>query len=1460
MADESSSVNNQSSYTDQYSNPLFLSPGENLSVPITSVKLSNDNYHLWSRSINVALSIKNKIVFIDGSLPPPATTDTTFAAWNRCNYAVLSWLLNSVSDDIAQSLISYDSAFITQYFTNLKMLWEEYLQYRPIPCCDFASGQSTTCTVAKQVLVYQEQDYSIRFIRGLNEAFDVVRSQLLLMDPLPDILTAFKCAVQLERQMKGVLPVQSMESMAMATGYNARAKAAVKGLFCRYCKKDNHVIENCYRLKNKKARETAGSSTSRDNGFAGLTVFDTNALDDSVMPQSIAPTESGRPSTGGQVSMAPMFFSPEEITRLRLLLQQSVASTSANSIPNDPNTSSHGTFILSSLPSLVSSLTLHSWILDTGASDHITCNLSNFASYHSISNTHITLPTGSHASATHIGTIVLDCGLTLTNVLYIPDFSFNLLSISRITHDLPITFIFSGDQCLIQDQTSQKKIGLTKVHRGLYSLYSPSLNPKSSMSSNLSFAGSVQLNFQPHSLDLWHCRLGHPSQSRIQLIHNSHPQVSASHVSHCQPCHLAKQRCLPFPISTSHAQSPFELVHMDIWGPLAMPTHDGFSYFLTILDDCTRCLWIYLMKNKSDTRFLVESFCHLVSNQHNTTVKTIRTDQGPEFAMTSFFASHGILHQVSCVATAQQNGRVERKHQHLLAVARALRFQSGLPLKFWGECILHACYLINRIPTPLLNNQSPFQILHHITPDYSNLRIFGCLTYASTLSHNRTKFQPRSSPCIFLGFRPGVKGFKLYDLTNHKIILSRNVHFHENILPFKTSAPVAVYDTFTSPPSSSIILPHIPTSSSDFFLDNSNSSSSVHNPSPPLNHSSSPPISTFISEPVSFNNGPVSPVDSLVIDSPTVSPLTTEPLQNPLPPTRISCRNRKPPGYLADYHCNLLLPSSPKPFVFNTNKFSFTNYLSYDHLSPSYKHFILQVSSVPEPKTYSQAASSDCWKQAMSEELQALENNRTWIITDLPPGKRPIGCKWVYRIKHHPDGSIDRYKARLVAKGFTQVYGIDFTDTFSPVAKINSVKALLAVSAIKHWHVHQMDVSNAFLHGDLEEEVYMTLPPGISTSSSTKPQVCKLLKSLYGLKQASRRWFVKLTDALKFEGFKQSGADHSVFTYTTAAAIVVLLVYVDDILLAGNDLTVIEGVKQKLHKHFKIKDLGILKYFLGLEIARTKSGIFMTQRKYCLELIEEAGFLDAKPTVIPADYKLKLALDGGIPLQDATEYQQIIGRLHYLTITRPDICYAVQQLSQFQANPTDLHLQAAHKVVRYLKGSPGQGLLFSSSSSLQLSGYSDSDWASCPDTRRSTSGYCVFLGSSLISWKSKKQSTVSRSSSEAEYRALAHLCCEVQWLVGLLKDFGIIITSPTRLFCDNQSAIHIANNPVFHERTKHIEIDCHVVRERLQAGLISLTHVPTDLQLADVFTKGLPAHRLQFLISKLGLHSIYNPA
>ncbi|CAN1164864.1 Retrovirus-related Pol polyprotein from transposon TNT 1-94 [Linum perenne] len=954
---------------------------------------------------------------------------------------------------------------------------------------------------------------------------------------------------------------------------------------------------------------------------------------------------------------------------------------------------------------------------------------------------------------------------------------------------------------------------------------------------------ATRLNLEPHTLDLWHCRLGHPSAPRLQLIHRVNPSVVPPSHPHCSVCHLAKQKHLPYSKSSSHALASFDLVHMDIWGPLSTPTHDGYSYFLTIVDDFSRCVWIFLMKNKSETRSLIESFCNMVKTHFSLSIKTIRSDQGAEFQMTSFFASNGIIHQTSCVETAPQNGRVERKHQHLLAVARSLRFQSGLPLRFWGECILHACYLINRIPTPILNNKTPFETLYTSPPPYSHLKVFGCLAYASTLMHGRTKFSPRSTASVFLGYKAGIKGFKLLDIDSQKIFISRNVIFHEDILPYHIldhSNDKHSHENFISPfpvTLDSLSPTHFP---DDDILPNT--------PMPPINSNDSHSAETVNQDCPSPQNTSHHTLQQ-DHEAQTITNINDKP--------RRSTRITKPPSYLTDYHCNLL-QGNHATSLSTSECYPLSSYLSYENLSKPYKHFILNVSVEPEPQSYNEAAKSECWQRAMQDELHALAENGTWVITELPSGKRPIGCKWVYRVKFNSDGSIDRYKARLVAKGFTQVHGIDFTDTFSPVAKINSVKTLLAVAAVKDWHLHQMDVSNAFLHGDLDDEIYMDLPPGIDDSGSGR-RVCKLLKSLYGLKQASRQWFLKLSNALKSEGFRQSAADHSLFIYSTVDAMVILLVYVDDIILAGSDLQLINNIKQKLQQHFKVKDLGKLKYFLGLEIARTSAGISMSQRKYCLELISDSGFIDAKPSRTPVDYKEKLTADMGVKLTDGTEYRQLVGRLHYLTITRPDISYGVQQLSQFQSSPTDVHLQAAHKVIRYLKQSPGQGLYFSKDTNLQLSGYSDSDWASCPDTRRSTTGYCLFLGSSLLSWKTKKQGTVSRSSSEAEYRALAQLCCEVQWMVSLMLDLGIKHEAPVRLFCDNQSALYIAQNPVFHERTKHIEIDCHVIRERLQNGLISLHHIPTEIQLADLFTKGLPAPRLRMLLSKLGVVDLFNP-
>ncbi|XP_019054873.1 PREDICTED: uncharacterized protein LOC109115371 [Nelumbo nucifera] len=386
----------------------------------------------------------------------------------------------------------------------------------------------------------------------------------------------------------------------------------------------------------------------------------------------------------------------------------------------------------------------------------------------------------------------------------------------------------------------------------------------------------------------------------------------------------------------------------------------------------------------------------------------------------------------------------------------------------------------------------------------------------------------------------------------------------------------------------------------------------------------------------------------------------------------------------------------------------------------------------------------------------------------------------------------------------------------------------------------------------------MTLPPGFETSDPSK--VCRLTKSLYGLKQASRQWNQKLTDALLSQGFTQAVFDTSLFTKQTGSHFLALLTYVDDIILASDNIDLINKVKKFLHDTFKIKDLGQLKFFLGLEVARSTTSINLSQRKYVIDLLEETCFINSKPVSNPMITSQKLDKDTGTPLPDVTSYRKLVGKLIYLCNTRPGICFAVQHLSQFLDCPTDLHIQAAHRILRYLKACPGQGVFFSASSSLQLKAFSDSDWASCPDTRRSITGHCVFLGDSLISWKSKKQQTVSKSSSEAEYCALAAVTCEVQWLTYLFKDLHIPQVAPALVFCDNRSALHIAHNPVFHERTKHIDIDCHIVREKLQASLIHLMPIASEGQLADCFTKPLPPHSINSSIRKLGIQNLYAPA
>ena len=568
-----------------------------------------------------------------------------------------------------------------------------------------------------------------------------------------------------------------------------------------------------------------------------------------------------------------------------------------------------------------------------------------------------------------------------------------------------------------------------------------------------------------------------------------------------------------------------------------------------------------------------------------------------------------------------------------------------------------------------------------------------------------------------------------------------------------------------------------------------------------------------------------------------------EPVVDETPVTELGrgLREKKPPTRLQHYILNTVLRNEDRAggeyeFEFDS-LYGIEEFLSCDRFSPAHTAFLAAVTKGVEPKSFAEAMQDEWWRNAASFEISALEENGTWTVEHLPPGKHAIGCKWVFKIKYNADGTVERFKARLVALGNKQVEGLDYFETFAPVIKMTTVRMFLKIACGRGWDLHQMDVHNAFLHGDLDEEVFMKLPPGFHAPE--KGMVCRLRKSLYGLKQSPRCWFAKFAKALFDYGFVQCGADHSLFSLITRKKELHVLIYVDDLVLTGSSNEVVQEFKSYLSTCFHMKDLGKLKYFLGIEVARSQEGIFLSQRKYTLDILADVGFLGGRPVEFPIEQNHKLAKSVAQPLSNPQQYRRLVGRLIYLSATRPDLAYAVHTLSQFMQRPTQEHWDAGLRVVKYLKGSPGQGILLKSDCDFQLTAWCDSDWAGCPITRRSLSGWLVQLGDSPISWRSKKQEVVSRSSAEAEYRAMVEALCELKWIKSVLYTMGIDHREAMNLYCDSRSALHIASNPVFHERTKHVELDCHFIRDDIQRGVVRTKHVSTLNQLADIFTKAL---------------------
>ena len=427
-----------------------------------------------------------------------------------------------------------------------------------------------------------------------------------------------------------------------------------------------------------------------------------------------------------------------------------------------------------------------------------------------------------------------------------------------------------------------------------------------------------------------------------------------------------------------------------------------------------------------------------------------------------------------------------------------------------------------------------------------------------------------------------------------------------------------------------------------------------------------------------------------------------------------------------------------------------------------------------EPQTVNQALKDEIWRGSMSQEMDAFTQNQTFYLVPRPENKNVIGCRWIYKNKFLPCGSLRRPKSRLVAKGYTQQYGRDYTDTFSPVVKSTTIRLILDIAVSQNWPIQQLDINNAFLQGTLDEEVYMEQPPGFIDRDHPN-HVCRLRKAIYGLKQAPRAWYVELKTFLLSLGFKNSLADTSLFVLQRGPEAVYLLVYVDDILITGNSKQRIHTVLKLLAERFSMKDPEDLNYFLGIEAHRTTKGLHLSQRKYITDLLHRTGLIDAKPVSTPMASTPKLTLKTGDPLSEVKSYRQLVGSLQYLAFTRPDVSYAVNRLSQYMHQPTDAHMQAAKRVLRYLAGTIDHGIFFSATNSLTLHAFSDADWAGDSDDYVSTNAYIVYLGKTPVSWSAKKQTGVARSSTEAEYRSVANASAEIRWICNILSELGIIL-------------------------------------------------------------------------------------
>lgn len=1160
--------------------------------------------------------------------------------------------------------------------------------------------------------------------------------------------------------------------------------------------------------------------------------------------------------------------------------------------------------------------TASNWYLDSGASMHVTGNKSLLFDVRKGPNSQITTANGRSLPVNAQGAITLPGNKRLSEVLYVPGLCKNLLSVGRLADEGHFT-LFGAKNCWVFAQDKPTKVLFTGSRSHSNSLYR--LN--TSLSGNANLSPPLSLNLAtltpPGLTELWHKRLGHLNFQTLynfsrQGLVTGLPLLKKVHTT-CEPCILGKQHTHAIPRhSFSQTSRPLELIHSDLCGPFPHTSLKRSRYLLTFIDDYTRRTWVYFLATKDETFKTFRQFQQLTEKQTSLKISCLRTDRGGEYLSTDFNSycdEQGIHHHLTAAHTPQQNGIAERKNRHLCETMRTLLFGANLPTILWEEALRTSNYIGNRMPHRALHKITPFQRFTGNKPDVSHLKVFGCRAYIHIKSG--TKLQPKSLISTFIGYDDQSKAYRCYDSNRSKIIISRDVVFNEDVLgiPSPFASNVEAYDELDH----FLLLNGISESLTigkanppSFFGTDQSQPSSQSQLSPGLQSISTQDTNVSLSDSQSIRS-----IDNRpgLISTPTLTHTTTTSsgTSHPSPTTMCPPSTSTQSSSAPDCDSNHSLPSpTSTPLITDNQNFPISDHISepdpsfdvsqypprrstrFRKQSVKLDDYILSVTPenfdicltdmdqeiMGDNLTYNEASRHKGWINAMRDEITSIHHNYTWDLVPLPPGKKTITAKWIYKTKPGLLGETPRLKARLVARGFQQRHGIDFDEVFAPVVKWSTIRTLTARAAKLGHKIHHLDVKTAFLYGTLDDEVYMEQPEGF-VEPGQEHKVCRLRKALYGLKQSPRQWYKRINDFLLSQGFNRSDSDHNLYYKGVGDDQTLLLIYVDDLFLTGGDEEDIEWVIQQLSKEFALTNLGIAHKYLGVEFLHLPEGKFLHQTAYALQLLADYGMTDCRPNNVPLPAGIHLLSNMDSPPVDSTNYCQIVGKLIFLTTTRPDLAYSVGLVSRFMSKPQAAHLDAVHHILRYIKKTPKYGLFYASNDTKPVQGFTDADWAACHETRRSTGGYCFKLAGAAITWQSKRQPTVAKSSTESEYVSLSVGASEAAWLRRLLRELpssssstpsslpihltssqirmDLQATQPIQVHCDNQSAIKLAKNPVFHARTKHIEVHHHFVRERLLRGEIELHYISTDDQPADIFTKPLSRTKFEQHRTALGI-------